>query len=38
VEAHDGIDLITRGRHERFVIQKGKFDRKMQEKYRARST
>ncbi len=26
VEAHDGIDLITRGRHERFVINKEKFD------------
>jgi fluoroacetyl-CoA thioesterase len=32
VEAHDGIDLITRGRHERFVIDKGKFDRKLQSK------
>jgi fluoroacetyl-CoA thioesterase len=32
VEAHDGIDLITRGKHERFIIQKGKFDRKIQEK------
>ena len=29
VEAHDGIDLISRGRHERFVISKDKFDRKM---------
>lgn len=26
VEAHDGIDLITRGRHERFIINKEKFD------------
>ena len=32
VEAHDGIDLITRGRHERFVINKDKFDRKMEKK------
>ena len=32
VEAHDGIDLITRGRHERFVINKEKFDRKMNTK------
>jgi fluoroacetyl-CoA thioesterase len=32
VEAHDGIDLITRGTHERFVINKGKFDRKMESK------
>jgi len=32
VEAHDGIDLITRGKHERFIISKDKFDRKMKEK------
>jgi fluoroacetyl-CoA thioesterase len=32
VEAHDGIDLITRGRHERFIINKDKFDRKMAKK------
>ncbi len=32
VEAHDGIDLITRGRHERFVINKEKFDHKMKDK------
>ena len=38
VEAHDGIDLITRGRHERFVINKEKFDRKMEEKSRSGST
>jgi fluoroacetyl-CoA thioesterase len=25
-EAHDGVDLIGRGRHERFVINKEKFD------------
>ncbi len=29
VEAHDGIDLISKGRHERFVINKEKFDAKM---------
>ncbi len=29
VEAHDGIDLISRGRHERFVINKKKFDAKL---------
>ena len=29
VEAHDGIDLISTGRHERFVINKEKFDAKM---------
>ena len=32
VEAHDDIDLIARGRHERFVIDKDKFDRKMKSK------
>lgn len=26
VEAHDGVDLISRGQHERFVINKSKFD------------
>jgi fluoroacetyl-CoA thioesterase len=36
VEAHDGIDLITAGRHERFVINKDKFDRKMKEKAKAK--
>lgn len=32
VEAHDGIDLISRGRHERFVITKEKFDAKVEAK------
>lgn len=32
VEAHDGIDLISKGRHERFVINKEKFDARMGEK------
>lgn len=32
VQAHDGVDLITQGRHERFVIDKAKFDQKMQVK------
>lgn len=26
VEAHDGVDTIARGTHERFVIDKAKFD------------
>jgi fluoroacetyl-CoA thioesterase len=26
VEAHDGVDLISKGRHERFVINKEKFE------------
>lgn len=29
VEAHDGVDLISRGRHERFIINKEKFDAKV---------
>ena len=32
VEAHDGVDLISQGRHERFVINKQKFDAKINEK------
>ena len=32
IEAHDGADLIARGRHERFVIDKAKFDAKLKEK------
>jgi fluoroacetyl-CoA thioesterase len=32
VEAHDGVDLISKGLHERFVINKEKFDAKMIEK------
>jgi len=32
VEAHDGVDLISRGRHERFIINKQKFDIKVSEK------
>jgi fluoroacetyl-CoA thioesterase len=26
VEAHDGVDVISRGRHERFLINKERFD------------
>lgn len=32
VEAHDGIDLISKGRHERFIINKEKFDAKLDTK------
>jgi len=32
VEAHDGVELISKGQHERFIINKDKFDAKMQEK------
>ena len=29
VEAHDGIELISQGKHERFVINREKFDAKV---------
>lgn len=29
VKVHDGVDVISRGRHERFVIDKEKFDAKL---------
>jgi fluoroacetyl-CoA thioesterase len=29
VEAHGGVDLISKGTHERFVIDRAKFDAKM---------
>jgi fluoroacetyl-CoA thioesterase len=32
VEADDGVDLISRGRHERFVIDKAKFDARVDQK------
>jgi fluoroacetyl-CoA thioesterase len=32
VEARDEVDLISKGKHERFVINKEKFDSKMKEK------
>jgi fluoroacetyl-CoA thioesterase len=32
VEAHDGVDMISKGTHERFIINKEKFDSKMKEK------
>ena len=32
VEAHDGVDLISKGRHERFIINKEKFNAKVNEK------
>ena len=34
VEAHDGVDLISRGRHERFVINRDKFNAKIGAKRR----
>ncbi len=32
VEAHDGVDLISKGRHERFIVNREKFDAKVAEK------
>ncbi len=32
VEAHDGVDLISSGRHERFIINKQKFDERLRSK------
>lgn len=32
VEAHDGVDLISKGLHERFVIHKEKFDARLEDK------
>jgi len=32
VEAHDGVELISKGKHERFIINKDKFEAKMREK------
>ena len=32
VEAHDGVDLIAKGRHERFVIDKAKFETRLEAK------
>jgi fluoroacetyl-CoA thioesterase len=34
VSAHDGVDLIAQGTHERFVINKERFDNKMRDKLR----
>jgi fluoroacetyl-CoA thioesterase len=36
VEAHDGVDTISRGRHERFVIDREKFDARVGEKNNSR--
>ena len=32
VEAHDGVDVIAKGRHERYLIDKKKFDDRLQQK------
>ena len=38
VEAHDGVELISKGNHERFIIKKDKFDAKMKEKISGKIT
>jgi len=35
VSAHDGIDQISRGTHERFIINKQRFDSKVSDKQKA---
>ena len=35
VEAHDGVDLISKGRHERFVISKPSFDERLNDKHKS---
>lgn len=37
VEAHDGVDVIARGRHERFLVNRARFDAKMAAKAAARA-
>lgn len=37
VEAHDGVDLITQGTHERFVIDRERFAARMEEKLARRA-
>jgi fluoroacetyl-CoA thioesterase len=37
VEAHDGVDVISRGRHERFVIDRARFDQRLAAKQAAGS-
>ncbi len=32
VQAHDGVDVISRGRHERFVIDRERFDARVGQK------
>ncbi|MBU0622049.1 MAG: thioesterase family protein [Gammaproteobacteria bacterium] len=32
VEAHDGVDLISKGRHERYIVNRERFDAKIGEK------
>jgi fluoroacetyl-CoA thioesterase len=38
VEVRDGVEQISRGKHERFIIDKAKFDAKVKEKIKNKST
>ena len=38
VEAHDGVDLISQGKHERYIITKDKFNSKLKEKITRKGT
>ncbi|EFK05659.1 conserved hypothetical protein [delta proteobacterium NaphS2] len=38
VEVYDDVDLVSRGKHERFVINKEKFDAKMKKKSKIKNT
>ena len=38
VEAHDGVEVISKGLHERFVINRVKFDAKVESKLRPAGT
>ncbi|ADE10638.1 thioesterase family protein [Sideroxydans lithotrophicus] len=38
VEAHDGVEVISKGRHERFIINREKFEAKIGEKMRRSDT
>ena len=37
-EAHDNFDLIARGKHERFVINKEKFDNRLEKKSKSQGS
>jgi fluoroacetyl-CoA thioesterase len=38
VAAHDGVDCISKGSHERFIIDKNRFDTKIETKLAAKNT
>jgi fluoroacetyl-CoA thioesterase len=38
VEAHDGVEVISKGRHERFIINRERFDARIGEKRKPHGT